>query len=141
MPRTKQEPSELELRVLGVLWRLGPSTVREVLDALGDDKQRGYTTVLSTVQSLQRKKLVTAKRPRGERAYRYAARKSRESIVGPLLGGLVDRVFGGDPAAAVAQLLDASSLGEEDIARLRQVVAEAERRAADPSDANREGDR
>lgn len=122
MPPAKQTPSELELQILGVLWNRGPSTVREILEALSDEKDRGYTSVLSVVQSMQRKKLVSVSRPRGERAYRYTAKKSRESVLGPLLGGLVSRVFGGDPAAAVQQLLDASDLDKDSIDKLRAVV-------------------
>ncbi len=133
--RNDGQPSELELQILGLLWEHGQSTVREILEQLTDGKQRGYTAVLSVVQSMQRKKLVTAKQVRGERAYRYAAKSSRESILGPLLGGLVSRVFGGDPALAVQQLLDASELDADTIARLRDVVSKAADRAETTDDA------
>lgn len=134
MAKAKPTPSELELQILGVLWSRGPCTVREILDALGDDKPRGYTSVLSVVQSMQRKKLVTAKQQKNERAYQYSARTSREAVLGPLLGGLVQRVFGGDPAAAVAQLLAASDLDADTIARLRQVIADANPAKAKPGE-------
>lgn len=119
------EPSELELQILGVLWQKGSCNVRTILESLTDKKQRGYTAVLSVVQSMERKNLVKSKRIRGERAFQYTAKRSRESIVGPLLGGLVDRVFGGDPALAVQQLLDASDLQEDTIDRLKVILANA----------------
>jgi predicted transcriptional regulator len=60
--------------------------------------------------------------------------------VGPLLGGLVQRVFGGDATAAVQQLLAASDVQPDTIKRLRGVIAEAEKRAnSNPQDAS-EGD-
>ncbi len=127
---SKSRPSDLELQILAVLWDHGPSTVRQIMDSLSDDKQRGYTAVLSVVQSMQRKKLVSAKRVRNERAYLYAAKRSRESILGPMLGGLVERVFGGDPAAAVQQLLASSDLEPDTISRLRNIIADAETRAS-----------
>ena len=40
-------PSDLELQVLSVLWRDGPSTARDVLGALPDGKQRAYTGLLA----------------------------------------------------------------------------------------------
>ena len=126
MAKAKREPSDLELQILGVLWQRGPSTVQEILDALSDGKDRGYTSVLSVVQSMQRKKLVSTSRPRNARAYKYSAKRTQESVLGPLLGGLVERVFGGDPAAAVQQLLAASDLDKESIARLREIVDAAE---------------
>ncbi|MCA9064074.1 MAG: BlaI/MecI/CopY family transcriptional regulator [Planctomycetaceae bacterium] len=123
------QPSELELQILGVLWERGPSTVREIMEGLTDDKERTYTAVLSVIQAMQRKKLVTAKRVRNERAYLYAARQSRDTVVQPLLGGLVKRVFGGDPSLAVQQLLAASDLQADTIQRLRNVIAEAEQQS------------
>jgi predicted transcriptional regulator len=54
------QPSELELQILGVLWDRGPSTVREIMEGLTDDKERSYTAVLSVVQTMQRKKMVAA---------------------------------------------------------------------------------
>ena len=127
------QPSELELQILGVLWDRGPSTVREIMDGLTDDKERTYTAVLSVVQSMQKKKLVTAKRVRNERAYRYVAKQTRESVVQPLLGGLVQKVFSGDPSLAVEQLLEASELQPDTIKRLRSVISEAAKRS-DSSD-------
>lgn len=132
--RNDGQPSELELQILGLLWEHGPSTVREIMEQLTDGKQRGYTAVLSVVQSMQKKKLVTAKQVRGERAYRYTAKSSRESILGPMLGGLVNRVFGGDPALAVQQLLDASELDAGTIERLRDVVSNAAEKADKTTD-------
>jgi len=133
------QPSELELQILGVLWGNGPSNVREIQEKLTDGKQRCYTAVLSVVQTMQRKKLVSAKQVRGERAYRYTAKRTRESILGPLLGGLVTRVFGGDPAAAVQQLLDASDLQPDTIDRLRGIIANAAEDVDDDNPPTAEG--
>ena len=130
MAKLDPKPSDLELQILGILWERGPSTVREIMDRLTDNKERGYTAVLSVVQSMQRKKLVAAKRVRNERAYQYVAKRSRDSVLGPMLGGLVERVFGGDPAAAVQQLLASSDLEPETITRLRGIIADAESRAS-----------
>ena len=127
--KTDPVPSELELQILGILWETGPSTVRDVLDGLNDGKDRGYTAVLSVLQAMQKKKLVSAKQVRGQRAYQYTAKKTRESIVGPMFGGFVQRIFGGDPAAAVQQLLSSSDLDADAITRLRDVIQEAEERA------------
>ena len=73
-------PSNLELQALSVLWHEGPSTVGAVLEALPDGKDRAYTTVLSVMQSLERKGLV--KRTRYGRAHVYEASRSQEQIAG-----------------------------------------------------------
>lgn len=91
---TIPRPSELELQVLGLLWEHGPLTVRDVLERLPDGKDRAYTTVLTILQVMERKKLV---RHRTEgRTHVYAPRVTREEVTAPLLSGLVRHVFGGN---------------------------------------------
>jgi hypothetical protein len=47
MPETElPRPTDAELEILNVLWRRGPSTVREVFETLGETRGTGYTTVL-----------------------------------------------------------------------------------------------
>ena len=45
MKQTPQKPTAAELEILRVLWSRGPSTVREVYEALSENKTMGYTTV------------------------------------------------------------------------------------------------
>ncbi len=47
----KQSPTltESELRLMNVLWERGPSTVKDVLDALPADPPLAYTTILTTL--------------------------------------------------------------------------------------------
>lgn len=120
-------PSELELQILGLLWDHGPLTVRDVLERLSDGKERAYTTVLTTLQVMERKKQV---RHRTEgRTHIYAARVTREQITGPLLSGLIHHVFGGKATAAMAQMLDASELDAADLEELRQLIDDHEKSA------------
>ena len=51
-------PSDLELQVLIVLWERGPLPVATIREAIPDGKSRAYTTVLSVLQGLERKRLV-----------------------------------------------------------------------------------
>jgi len=120
-----QKPSELELQVLSVLWDAGPSTVREVRKALPDGKTRAYTTVLSVLQVMEKKGLVTHK-PRG-RAHVYHATVTRGEALHPMLRGLVDNVFGGSASAAVQHLLQGSDVGEADLSEIRELLDRLER--------------
>ena len=51
-------PTAAELRILRALWRLGPSTVRQVHEALPARSTTGYTTVLKFLQIMYQKGLV-----------------------------------------------------------------------------------
>jgi len=94
-------PTDAELAILRVLWQRGPSTVREVHEALSG--AQGYTTVLKQLQIMTDKGLVV--RDETERAHIYGPRLSEERTQRQLLGDLVDRAFGGSPAKLVLQAL------------------------------------
>ena len=55
---SKVKPSDLEMQILSVLWERGPSTAREVLEAMPDGKKRAYTTILSAMQVMEKKGLL-----------------------------------------------------------------------------------
>jgi BlaI family transcriptional regulator, penicillinase repressor len=126
MGNAKSQPSEFELQVLGVLWDHGASTVREVMEHLPDGKPRAYTSVLSVMQVMQKKKLLKSKRQKDGLAYVFSPTSTREQIVGPLLDGLVSRVFGGSAAMAVQQLLTQKSVESEDLDSIRKFIDQIE---------------
>jgi predicted transcriptional regulator len=101
-------PSNLELQALSVLWHEGPSTVGVVLESLPDGKDRAYTTVLSVMQSLERKNLV--KRKKSGRAHVYEAAQSRENIVDQATTDFLTNAFGGRLGEAILTLLSAGTL-------------------------------
>ena len=95
-------PTDAELSILGVLWERGPSTVRDVHEALSAQGV-GYTTVLKQLQIMTDKGLVD--RDETERAHVYTPRASEERTQRQLLGHLMDRAFGGSSAKLVLQAL------------------------------------
>jgi predicted transcriptional regulator len=105
-------PSNLELQALSVLWHEGPSTVNIVHESLPDGRQRAYTTVLSVMQSLERKKLV--KRIRSGRAHTYEAAYSQEVIVRRATVDFITNAFGGRLGEAVLATLSAGNLTPEE---------------------------
>ena len=109
---TPSHPSNLELQALSVLWHEGPSTVNVVHGALPDGRERAYTTVLSVMQSLERKKLV--RRIRSGRAHTYEPAHSREAIVRRATDDFITNAFGGRLGEAVLATLSAGSLTPEE---------------------------
>ncbi|MFP6895941.1 MAG: BlaI/MecI/CopY family transcriptional regulator [Roseibacillus sp.] len=105
-------PSDLELQALSVLYDDGPSTVATVLKNLPDGRERAYTTILSVMQSLERKALVKATRER--RAYIYKPTKSQARIVSPLAKDFVLNAFGGSIGRAILHLLSTGNLTPEE---------------------------
>lgn len=114
----------LELRIMQVLWRKGPSNVQSVQQALTPD-DLAYTTVQTMLNVLHRKGRVR-RRMRG-RAFEYSAVVSREAILRQAVRDLVDRMFGGSPEELVMNLIKTRQLDAERIAELTRSLAHPEK--------------
>jgi BlaI family transcriptional regulator, penicillinase repressor len=113
-------PTPGELELLHTLWERGPSTVREVLDAL--PRKRAYTSVMSLLNVMAEKKLV-GREPEG-RAYRYTARYRPDQTQRKLLADLLRRAFEGSASALVARLLEQAKPSQEELDAIRQLLDE-----------------
>jgi len=116
---------DLELRILNVLWRRGPSTVREVLEALAVEPRPAYTTVL-TMMRLMHEKGYLDRRERG-RAHVYQARLREHRVKRGLLRNLIDTAFRGSPEALLVRLLEDEKLSGKELDRVKALIAEKER--------------
>ncbi len=117
------QPTAAELEILRELWRLGPSTVRDVHEALRE-RRVGYTTVLKLLQIMTEKGLV--KRDESQRAHVYEARVPQEQTETQLVRDLVDRAFGGSPGRLVMQALSSRKATPEERDRIRRLLDELE---------------
>jgi len=119
----QSRPTAGELEILRKLWRLGPSTVRDVHEALRE-RRVGYTTVLKLLQIMTEKGLV--KRDESQRAHVYEARVLQEQTETQLVRDLVDRAFGGSPGRLVMQALSSRKATPEERDRIRRLLDELE---------------
>ena len=126
---TVKEPSRLELQVLSVLWERGRATVREVQEALPDGKTRAYTTVLTVLQVMEKKGLLTHVSEGNTHVYQPTT--TRRQTIGPVLKNFVRQVFGGSPVTVMQQLLAEHEVSPEELTRLKQLLAEHEAKSSD----------
>ena len=120
-----------ELEALGVLWRIGKGTVREVVEGLEAQGRRlAYTTVLTLLTRLEKRGYV--QRIPGKQAHVYRPRISREKVAAERVGSLVPNLGGGEAVPFILKLVEAQKLSAEDLRRLREHLSdledEAERR-------------
>jgi BlaI family penicillinase repressor len=127
MPRpAASRPTDAEVAILGVLWRLGPSTVRAVHDELartrppGYARPAGYTSVLKLMQIMTGKRLVT--RDESSRTHVYHAAGTEAQTQRQLVRDLVDRAFGGSARALILQALSARRTSPAELAEIQQLI-------------------
>lgn len=118
-------PTEGELAILSILWQRGPSTVREVYEAIGPAS--GYTTTLKLLQIMTEKGLVT--RDESRRSHVYLPALRQEDTQRRLVGDLLDRVFGGSAKAMVLQALSAKPASAQELAQIRILVDDFAKKA------------
>ena len=119
---TSPKPTDAELAILGVLWSRGPSTVRQVHDALTEQRATGYTTALKLLQIMTEKGLVA--RDETDRSHVYRARLSEDETQRQLLDDLLGRAFGGSATKLVLQALSGDKATPEELAEIRRLIEE-----------------
>lgn len=118
-------PTDAELAILRVLWQRGPSTVRDVHQALSASQASGYTTVLKLMQIMTEKGLVV--RDETQRAHVYATKLSERRTQRQLLRDLVDRAFGGSSAKLVLHALSERPASSEELRDIRALLDQLEK--------------
>jgi predicted transcriptional regulator len=120
MARVLPRPTDTELAILRVLWARGPSTVRQVHEALAAGRDTGYTTTLKLMQIMAEKGLVT--RDESERTHVYSTKLTQDQTQRQLVSDLMDRAFGGSAAALVMQALSAHPASAEELQEIRTLI-------------------
>lgn len=93
---------ELETRVMELVWKLGPVSVRDVLNNINCcDRKLAYTTVMTVMSRLYEKGIL--KRESKNDAYIYTAVQDKKSFVESISKTIIDNLisrFGADVAVA-----------------------------------------
>jgi len=118
------KPTEAELTLLNVLWKMGPATVRQIHDVVSITQKTGYTTVLKILQIMHEKSLVI--RDESNRAHVYAAANSQTQTQSSLIKDLISKAFGGSTSKLVMRAID-DSTSDQEINDIRQLLNSLEK--------------
>lgn len=119
------EPTEGELAILNTLWQRGPSTVRQVHEALRGADSTRYTTTLKQLQVMAEKRLV--KRDDSQKSHVYSAAIEEGGTKRTLIAELIDRVFDGSVRKMVLHALDARDIDRKELAAIKRLLVEREK--------------
>lgn len=117
-------PTTGELEILGVLWNIGPATVRQVFTALEARKPAGYTTVLKLMQIMTDKGLLV--RDESDRAHVYRPAVAKEAMQTNLVDDLLEKAFDGSASQLVQRALQTRKMSRDEIAQIREMIEQAE---------------
>jgi predicted transcriptional regulator len=117
MPRKpSSQLNDVELAILRVLWDRGPSTIRDVHDALAATRDAGYTSTAKMMQVMCDKGLLvrTGAQPPLYRPAASAAVTQRQ-----ILKRLIDQVFGGNTRKLVMRAVETGKVTSEERAAIQ----------------------
>jgi predicted transcriptional regulator len=112
--------SKAESRILEQYWKLGTSSVREVLESLPEDERVAYTTVQTLVYRLEQKGALRRVKKIGN-AQIFEAAIDRSEFRSGLVRDLLD-LFGGSPRLLISNLLETGTITLKDLKALEGAV-------------------
>lgn len=120
-------PTDGELEILQILWKNGPSTVREVNDILNSqpEKNIGYTTTLKIMQIMFEKGLL--KRDDSQRTHIYASAVKEGKVQSALLDRFLNAAYKGSASKLALQLLGNHKTTPEELAAIKALIDQLEK--------------
>ncbi len=116
--------TDSELRLMRIVWELGSCTINEVVDALPEDENLAYSTVLTTMRILETKGYLSHEKE--GRAFVYSPEISPSQVRRGALQFVLDRFFDNSPSLLMLNLLKEDSVDEEDLEAIKKLIAEAD---------------
>jgi BlaI family transcriptional regulator, penicillinase repressor len=124
-PRQSGTLTEAELRIMNVLWVRGSGTVQEVLDSITQRPVLAYNSVLTTIRVLEKKGYL--KHLKDGRAHVYTPLVGQKEATRSEIRHLVNRFFKNSHEQLVLNLLEDQGIEEDEIGRLREMLASKDR--------------
>ena len=113
-----------ELAIMKVVWRLGTATVRDVYEALREERTIAYTTVMTMMRILDEKGYLD--KTMQDRAHVYKPTKARQQVVGAMVKDFVDRVFDGASESLLVHLAKDNRLTAKQRQALEKILDKLE---------------
>lgn len=108
-----------ELELMKIVWSHdGAVTVRDVYEELRATRPVAYTTVMSSLKTLEQKGHLTATQQ--DRAYVYRPVQPRQQVIKEMVREFVNRVFNGSTRPLVVHLLEEQAITETELREIRR---------------------
>jgi BlaI family transcriptional regulator, penicillinase repressor len=116
-----EQPTELELQILKILWGKSPQLVRDIRDELAKlGRDIAHTSVITTLNTMVKKRIVIRKREGN--AFLFSPRITREQVSRSVLGDIVNRVFDGSAKAVLLGVFEQNDIDRGELKELRKLI-------------------
>ena len=127
MPRpASTQPTEVELRILRKLWESGPSTAREVHNALNEDKGTNYSTSVKMLAVMFEKGLV--ERDESSFPMTFTVATGQEETRRNVMSEVIQKLYDGSAKSLVLQVLSSQEASKTDLDEIRQLIEQLDTR-------------
>lgn len=125
MPRpTANQPTEVELQILGILWEQGPSTARQIHNSILETRETNYSTTVKMLSVMLEKELVKRDETVRPQVFRAAASQKRTQT--KLLKDLIVKAYQGSTGSLVLQALSSQKATKQELAEIRELLNQLE---------------
>ena len=122
MGKSRPALPKSEMEIVRIVWNLGEATVRQVMDALPEERELDFWTVQTYLRRLEAKKFLQKRRE--GRSNVYSAAVQPKNVVSEVLGDFVERVFDGEALPMFQQLIEDRGLTDDEITQLQKTLDE-----------------
>lgn len=109
-----------ELELMRIIWERGEATVRDVYEDLLRRRRIAYTTVMTTMKTLEQKGYLRSSQQ--NRAFLYRPAQAKAKVMKDLVRHFIDRVFEGSAQPLLVHLLKERHISESDVAYIGRLV-------------------
>ena len=121
MPRPRQPGlTENELEVMQVLWAHAPLKISDILEQLQRNPKPAYTSLLTLVQTMEKKGYI--KHEKEGKAFAYLPILKKKKYLAGEVKRIVKRLFGGNASSLVMNLVESEQLSKYEIENLKQLL-------------------
>lgn len=125
------QPSDVELEILQILWEHQPATVRTVHEKICEKREVGYTTILTFLQRMTKKKMV--KRSKEGKTHYYQAVPKETEVQQTLFERLLNTAYRGSAMKMVMHALGQEQVDDDELKALQQWLEAKKKEDHDPS--------
>jgi predicted transcriptional regulator len=114
--------TDLELKILQIIWQNKHASVADIIENWPETKKPGYTTILKTLQKMEKKEIVGHRRE--GKKYLYYSHLTMNQVSKHRLDTIIQRIFIGNKISFANFFLDNSELDQGELEEIRRLLEE-----------------